>query len=78
MPGLSTFHTDHLEMSLLSTVDRSSVIRPRAASRTKAGEQLYRAGTEGPAWRLHSGVIRRGTTGPDGHAGFAGLVASEF
>jgi len=36
MPGLSTFETDNLEMSLLSTVDRSCVIRPRAASRTTA------------------------------------------
>jgi hypothetical protein len=78
MPGLSTFQTDHLEMSLLSTVDRSSVIRPRAASRTTAGEQLYCAGTEGLGWRLHSGVIRLDTTGPDGDAALAGLVAGEF
>ena len=61
-------------MSLFFPVDRSSVLKPRPARRIPAGEQLYRAGAEGLAWRLDSGVIRLDTTGPDGHAAFASLA----
>jgi CRP-like cAMP-binding protein len=74
MSGLSTFRTDDSEMSLFSTVDRSSVTGPRAARPIAAGDHIYRAGAEGLAWRLHSGVIRLDTTGPDGRAAFASLA----
>ena len=61
-------------MPLSPAVDPGRVIKPRPARWLAAGDHAYRAGAEGLAWRLHNGVIRLDTTGPDGHAAFAGLA----
>jgi CRP-like cAMP-binding protein len=68
------FAGKEFEMSLFSTVDRSSSARRRAARRIAAGCAIYRAGSEGLAWRVHSGAIRLDANTLDGHGAFASLA----
>lgn len=61
-------------MSLFSTVDRSSTARPRVVRRIAAGSAIYRAGSEGLAWRVQGGAVRLDASTADGRSAFASLA----
>jgi CRP-like cAMP-binding protein len=46
----------------------------RAAQLMPAGQVIYRAGSEGLAWRVADGVVRLDTTGKGGEPAFASLA----
>ncbi len=47
---------------------------PRATHQLPAGQVIYRAGSEGLAWRVADGVVRLDTAGKDGEPAFASLA----
>lgn len=50
-------------------------LRPlRPALAPAPGAQIYAAGSEGEAWRLHEGVVRLDSISSSGHAAFASLA----
>jgi CRP-like cAMP-binding protein len=46
----------------------------RRSRSVEAGQAIYRAGTEGRAWRLRHGVVRLDTPATDGSVSFASLA----
>jgi len=60
-------------MRLFSPVDRSKSPSARQTLNCTSGP-IYRAASEGQAWRLRSGVVRLDNIGPKGEAVFASLA----
>jgi len=61
-------------MSLAFPVDRSKAKNSRRALRCSPGEGIYRAGADGLAWRLNSGVIRLDNANSSSDTSFASLA----
>ncbi|MBS1144122.1 MAG: Crp/Fnr family transcriptional regulator [Proteobacteria bacterium] len=61
-------------MSPFFSSTRSKSEPQRTARAIGAGENIYRAGTEGLAWRLNSGVIRLDNVGSNRETSFASLA----
>lgn len=61
-------------MGLISPVDRNKCHSSRQASVYSVSQAIYRAGSDGLAWRVKCGVVRLDTTTRAGEASFASLA----
>ncbi|MCE1238866.1 MAG: Crp/Fnr family transcriptional regulator [Azonexaceae bacterium] len=61
-------------MGFFSTVDRRKSGPTRASREHGAGEEIYRSGNTGLAWRVGKGVVRLDTGTPNGERRFASLA----
>ena len=61
-------------MRFLSSLDRRRASAPRSDCRLAPDQLVYRAGAEGLAWRLRTGVIRLDSSAADGRESFASLA----
>lgn len=61
-------------MALFSSIERRKMFTPRQSRTLEAGQAIYQARGNGPAWRIRHGVVRLDTPASSGVTSFASLA----